>query len=166
MKRRLLILAVFLTTLEIYADYRHVDFDPKTDFGAFKAFLVRDGTMTTNTPELNSWFTRKKINDAIRAHLSARGFAETQGRADLVATWELGARDGRGVQEVTNARGNLRSEAYDYKQVTLTIRLLGADSIQAWQGVYRDDERNPSKLAANLPRDIKKLFDDFPPKKK
>jgi hypothetical protein len=153
-------------TLEIYADYRHVDFDPKADFGAFKTFLVRDGTTTTNTPELNSWFMRKKINDAIRANLSARGLTEAQGRADLVASWELGARNGRGVQEVSNGRGNLRSDVYDYKEGTLTIRLLDANSAQVWQGVYRDDERNPSKLAANLPRDIKKLFDDFPPKKK
>ena len=35
-----------------------------------------------------------------------------------------------------------------------------------WQGIYRDDESSPAKVSNRLPDDIKKLFSDFPPKKK
>jgi hypothetical protein len=31
---------------------------------------------------------------------------------------------------------------------------------------YRDDENNAGKISDKLPEDIKKLFSDFPPKKK
>jgi hypothetical protein len=35
-----------------------------------------------------------------------------------------------------------------------------------WRGIYRDDEQNASKLSDRLPGDIKKLFEEYPPKKK
>ena len=35
-----------------------------------------------------------------------------------------------------------------------------------WRGVYRDDESNAGKISEKLPDDIKKLFSDYPPKKK
>src|SRR5688572_19171482 len=120
-KRVLIILMFSLLASTFHADYRHVDFDAKRDFSTFKTFVIRDGSITTNAPELNSWFTRKKIADAIRTQLTAKGLTEAQGRPDIVVMWELGAMNGRGVQETTNARGNLRSEIYDYKEVTLTI---------------------------------------------
>lgn len=166
MKKALLILMFSLVAYSIRADYRHVDFDASRNFSTFKTFVIRDGSITNSAPELNSWFTRKQIADAIRAQLTAKGLTEAQGRPDIVVMWELGAMNGRGVQEVANARGNLRNEIFDYKQVTLTIELTASDSRSVWRGVYRDNERNPSKLANNLPGDIKKLFADFPPRKK
>jgi hypothetical protein len=60
-----------------------------------KRFVVSDGSIKTNAPELNSWFRRKKITDAIRAQLVATGLTEAQGRPDFAVIWELGALNGR-----------------------------------------------------------------------
>jgi hypothetical protein len=167
MKRAALIFMLSLMAPALLADYRHIDFDEKVDFSRLKTFTVRDGRITTNAPELNSSFARKKIVDSIRAQLVAKGLSETQNRPDLVATYELGARGARGVQEVPSGpRGNPRAEAFSYTEVTLVVDLAGSDSQSVWRGIYRDDERNPSKLANNLPRNIEKLFSQYPPKKK
>jgi len=35
-----------------------------------------------------------------------------------------------------------------------------------WRGTYRDDESNAAKISSNLVRDVEKLFEKYPVKRK
>jgi hypothetical protein len=166
MKPAVLILTLSLMT-PLLQDYRHVDFDEKTDFSKLKTFSLRDGTINTDAPELNSTLNRKRIADAIRTQLTAKGLSETQIRPDLAVTYELGTINRRGVDTSPGSRrGGPPPQPFQWVEATLVIELTGSDAQPVWRGVYRDDERNPAKFANNLPEDIKKLFSSYPPKKK
>jgi len=63
---------MFLAPL-LLADHHHVVADDKIDFSGLKTFSIREGHATTTRPELNNKLIFKKIADAIRAQLSAKG---------------------------------------------------------------------------------------------
>ena len=59
----------------------------------------------------------------------------------------------------------LQSERYT--EGTLVIELTTREpNALVWRGLYRDEERNGSKLSQKLPGDAKKLLSSYPPKKK
>ena len=47
----------------------------------------------------------------------------------------------------------------------IDLRDGGSRSL-VWRGVYRDDESTAAKISEKLPEDVKKLFSEYPPKKK
>jgi uncharacterized protein DUF4136 len=54
-----------------------------------------------------------------------------------------------------------------YTEGTLVIDLIARDGrTLVWRGVYTDDEKDAAKLAKKLSDDVKKLFEEYPPKKK
>src|SRR5207244_2119164 len=81
--------------LPLRADQKDTDFDPRTDFLKFKTFTLRQAQLEAKSPELNSPIVRKRIEDAIRTQLTARGLTEVQNRPDLVVNFRLGATDKR-----------------------------------------------------------------------
>ena len=87
-------LTFFLITPAIFADNRDVDHDPQADFSKFKTFTLREGTIAVKAPDLNSPLVRKKIDEAIRTQLAAKGLREVQNQADLLVTYRLGRRRG------------------------------------------------------------------------
>ena len=164
MKLTALILVLLFMCPMLFADDKDIDFDPSANFSAFKTFLIRNGELTAKAPELRSPLMRKKIEESIRTQLSAKGLSETQGRPDLVVNWRFGAANQQGV--TVGPRGR-RLATFKFTEGTLVIDLMdreGRDLV--WRGIYRDDESNPSKISDKLANDIKKLFQDFPPKKK
>ena len=73
-----------------------------------------------------------------------------------VESWPVG-RWGRGTRYAVNR----------FSEGTLVVDLLKRPGRElVWRGIYRDDESNASKISSNLPKDIQKLFDKYPERKK
>jgi hypothetical protein len=148
-----LVIVMFLAPL-LLADRHHVVADDKADFSALRTFSIREGSAKTSRPELNNKLMFKKIEDAIRAQLSAKGLTESQHSPDLVVSFVLGEDRRRGPSMV-------------FDQGTLVIELTRRDSnSMIWQGVYTDEDSTPAKVAEKLPRNVQKLFSEYPPKKR
>jgi len=112
---------------------------------------------------------RKKIEDSLRSQLQAKGLTEVQNRPDLVVNFRFGAADKRQVESLPAGRWGRRRrvETFRFTEGTLVVNLMDTDGRElVWRGIYRDDESNAGKISNKLPDDIKKLFSDFPPKKK
>jgi hypothetical protein len=152
------------------ADQRTIDSDPGADFSSFRTFRIREGAINSRSPELAGPLTRKKIEEGIRTALTTKGgMQEVPAQPDLVVQWRFGAANKREVETWAVGRWG-RGRAFsvnDFTEGTLVVDLYertGRDLV--WRGIYRDDERNPSKISAHIADDINKLFKDFPPKKK
>ena len=161
--------ALLFVAPTLRADQKDTDFDPKTDFLKFKTFTLRQGQIEAKSPELNSPLVRKKIEDSLRSQLQAKGLTEVQNRPDLVVNFRFGAADKRQVESLPAGRWGRRRrvETFRFTEGTLVVNLMDTDGRElVWRGIYRDDESNPGKISNKLPDDIKKLFSDFPPKKK
>jgi Domain of unknown function (DUF4136) len=162
-------LTLFFISLPLRADQKDTDFDPHTDFLKFKTFTLRQAQIDAKTPELNSPLVRKKIEDALRAQLTAKGLTEVQNRPDLVVNFRFGAANRRQVESFPAGRWGRarRIETFRFTEGTLVVNLMDTEGRElVWRGIYRDDESNPGKISNKLPDDVKKLFSDFPPKKK
>ena len=162
-------LTFLLITPAIFADNRDVDHDPQADFSKFKTFTIREGTIAAKAPDLNNPLVRKKVDEAIRTQLAAKGLREVTNQADLVVTYRLGSAERREVETFPVGRWGRRRriERYKFTEGTLVVDLTAREPRDlVWRGVYRDDENNPSKISEKLPNDIKKLFSEYPPKKK
>jgi uncharacterized protein DUF4136 len=160
---------VFLIAPILIADDHDVDFDHQADFSKFKTFVLREGEITAKAPDLNSSLVRKKIDAAIRTQLSSKGLEEVPNQGDLVVTYRLGSVQRREVQSFPAGRlGRARRvETTRFTEGTLVIDLITRQPRDlVWRGIYRDDESNPSKISNKLSNDIKKLFEEYPPKKK
>ena len=169
MKGSVFVLTLLLTSPALLADERNVDFDSTVDFSKFKTFTLREGQMTAKQPELRSPLVRKRIEDSIRLQLVAKGLKEVPNQGDIIATFRFGAANQQGVQSFPVGRlgRGRRVETFKFTEGTLVVDLLGRAGGQdlMWRGTYRDDESNPAKVGDKLPDDIKKLFQDYPPKK-
>ena len=160
---------LLLLSLPLLADQKEIDSDPQANFLNFKTFTIRQGQIEAKSPELNSPLVRKKIEDSIRSQLVAKGMSEVQNRPDLVVNFRFGAADKRQVASFPAGRWGRRRrlESIRFTEGTLVVNLMDTDGRElVWRGIYRDDEANPGKISNKLPDDIKKLFSDFPPKKK
>jgi uncharacterized protein DUF4136 len=162
-------LTLIFVSLPLRADQKDTDFDPQTDFLKFKTFTLRQAQIDAKAPELNSPLVRKKIEDAIRAQLTAKGLTEVQNRPDLVVNFRFGSANRRQVESFPAGRWGRarRIETFRFTEGTLIVNLMETEGRElVWRGIYRDDESNPGKISNKLPDDVKKLFSDFPPKKK
>jgi hypothetical protein len=169
MKLSVLLLTLLLVTPPLWADQRDIDADPSTDFSSFRTFRLRDGQLTAKAPELNSPLTRKKIEESLRSQLSASGLTEVNGPSDLVINWHYGTANKREIHSWATGRWGRgrRVTAYRFTEGTLVVDLFERSGHElVWRGIYRDDESNPAALANRIDGDIRKLFKDFPPKKK
>jgi hypothetical protein len=163
-----LALVLLLISMPLRADEKDTDFDPSTDFLKFKTFTIRQGQIQAKAPELNSTLVQKKIEEAIRTQLMAKGLTQAERRADLVVNFRLGSATKREVEAFPAGRwGRVGRRHVQFTEGTLVINLMDTEGRElVWRGVYRDDESNPAKISNKLPDDVKKLFSDFPPKKK
>jgi hypothetical protein len=138
----------------LLADHRQVIADDKTDFSSLKTFSIQEGRARTTRPELNNKLIFRKIEDAIRTQLSAKGLTESQNGPDVVVGFSVG-----------EDRPNGPSVVFD--QGTLVIDMTTRDGNRmVWHGVYTDEKSTPAKLAEKLPGIVQKLLADYPPKRK
>jgi hypothetical protein len=168
MKATAVALALIFVSTGIWADERTVDADPDADFSALHTFRLGQRQLLAKSPELSGQLIRKKIDAGVRATLQSHNLQEAGGRSDVVVTWRFGAANKREVESWPAGRWGGRAWSVNtFTEGTLVVdiyRLPGRDLV--WRGIYRDDERNPSKISARLADNINKLFKDYPPKKK
>ena len=163
-------LAVVLFSVSaLLADQHSVDSDPNADFSKYHTFAIRQGNINAKRPELNSPLVRQRLEDAIREQLTNRGLQADPQRPDLIVNFRLGAASKREVQSWPAGRWGRgrRTETYRFTEGTLVIDLLERQGRElVWRGIYTDEEKDAAKLSQKLTDDVKKLFENYPPKKK
>jgi hypothetical protein len=166
-----------LSSVVLLADDHTVLFDEDVDFSNFKTFIVRDGHISSDRPELNFPAVMKTLTGTIRQALVASGLRETAANADLVIEYRVTGVDfnigpaGRANamrpgQRGRGGRGGPAAQV-DFTEATLVIDMTRGDAgALLWRGVYRDNERDAGKLAEALPKDAAKLLTQYPPRRK
>ena len=159
---------IILSVSMLYADKHSVDADKDADYSQFHSFVIRQQVINSKKPELNSPLTKQHIADAIRDQLTAKGLAAGAPQPDLIVNFRFGAADKKEVQSWPVGRWG-RGRAYEvnrFTEGTLVIDLIERDGrTLVWRGIYTDDEKDAAKLAKKLADDVKKLFEEYPPKK-
>jgi hypothetical protein len=167
MKKLSLLLALVAVTLP--AQKVHEEFDASIDFSQYKTYAIRNGRIRSKHPALDNSLVQKKIENALRTQLSAKGLQETSERPDLVVTYVLGAIDRREVDLVPAGWRGLRTRrvAHRYTQGTMVIDLRDARKRELiWRATCTDTGNNPAKIEEHIDKDVKKAFEKYPPKKK
>jgi hypothetical protein len=152
----------------VIADEHNVDFDPQADFSQFKTFALGRSTIKSNMPELNDELVKKKIDEAVRTELSQKGLTEKAAAdrpiSDLLVIYHMGSANKREVQTWIGPWGGTHQSVYHFTQGTLIVDLLKRPGRELmWRGIYRDDEKKAAKLSSNLPKNVHKLFEKYPP---
>ena len=85
----LTLFAVTLCSGVMFADEHSIVFDDHTDFSKLKTFAIRDGKCDSTRPELNNPLYLKKLAEAIRAALAAKGMKETADQPDIFVDYRI-----------------------------------------------------------------------------
>jgi hypothetical protein len=166
-----LLVALSLCSIALSADDRIILFDDQINFAAFKTFTLLDGGIDSERPELASPIATKKLADAVRATLVARGLQQTADRGDLLVEHRIATVDyGFGSFGRANpigpgrARGGVSSLTVDFTEGTLVVDLKAGDAgALVWRGVYRDTQSTGAKLAETLTKGAVRLLSAYPP---
>jgi hypothetical protein len=157
---RAIVLSLGLTVafaIALYADDRNVDFDHHLDFSTLKSFALHEGKVNSPSPEVNNPLLVRKLGDAIRAALVAKGLRESAANPDLIVDYSIA------TEEFSAQRGGPTA----FTLGTLVIDFTKRDpKTLVWRGVYRDKEGSHAKLAQALPRDVAKSLEEYPPHQK
>ena len=146
-----------------------VEFDEAVDFAKFKTFVIREGTLNSKNPALNSELTRKKIDTLIERYLNARGMLRVNGKPDLNVRYRLGSM--RKVEVETYPAGwrgwGTRVVRHPFTEGTLVIDLRDPSTRSlVWRGIAREDKDDPNKIEGKLDDMVKKALEKYPPKLK
>jgi hypothetical protein len=134
-------IGLMLSVATLGADDRTISFDKTLDFSKIKTFAVQEPRPSLK-PELDAARLAARVSDVARQALRAKGLIETSEFPDVIVECRV-------------------------TEFTLVIDLTtGPPAKLVWHGVYRRSNRSPSKLAARLPGEAKKLLSAYPPKKK
>src|SRR5688500_2873389 len=174
------LIAVLLLSAPLGADDHIVDFDIHFDFSRLRTFAIRDGKVNSARAELNNSLVIQNLRQSIRTALTARGMKETTGPPDVFVEFSVDGLDysvgpfgratrieGRGQRGGRGRSGRVDPESADppgFSEAILVVDLLAPQpELLIWRGVYRDNERNVSRLVQKLPDDAKKLIGEYPP---
>jgi len=162
-------LIILLLTAPLRADDKSVDFDEDKDFTKYESFDVRRQAINSKAPALNSDLVKERIANSIRRELTNDGLFKDATQPDLIVNYRLGAQIERDVDTFRTGRFGRRTRVVvdKYTEGTLVVDILERSSGDlVWRGIYNDKEGDFSKLARKLDDDVKKLFEEYPPKKK
>jgi hypothetical protein len=168
----------------VVADDHHVEADKSFDFSKLKTFQLRPGTIDSGRPELNNSLVLGKISDAVRSELASRGLKETTTQPDIIVEFTAAGLDynigpghvpnvidaSRGQSAGRGARGPTGTGErgpVDFSEGMLLVDITATrPSGLIWRGVYRDHEKNSAMLGQKFPEDVRKLFAEYPVKRK
>jgi uncharacterized protein DUF4136 len=178
-----LLLGCLLASVSV-ADDKHVETDRTFDFSKLKTFQLRPGTIDSGRAELNNSLVLGKISDALRNELSSRGLKETTTQPDVIVEFTAAGLDynigpggipsvidaSRGHSAGRGARGPTGSGErgpVDFSEGMLLVDMTATRPAGLiWRGVYRDHEKNSATLGQKFPDDVRKLFAEYPVKRK
>jgi hypothetical protein len=166
-------LAFQISEAQVKATY---DFDKTVDFSQYKTFKFTDEALNYQMQELN----RKRIIEAIKGQLMARGITEAED-ADVLVNFHINAQQEQRQTANTNYYGAAGRYSYrwgggfstttidveSYIAGTVFIDLIDANSNElVWQGrgegTYQEDI-SPEK---RINKGVAKIFKNYPPKVK
>jgi Domain of unknown function (DUF4136) len=146
-----------------------VEFDQAANFSNYKTFAIRNGTLNSRSPALNSELVKKRIEADIERDLTARGLTEVSARPDLNVVYHFGS--ARKTELETYPAGwrgwGTRVVRVPYAEGTLVIDLrdTGTRSL-VWRGIASEEKSDPSKIQGKLDDMVKKAVEKYPPKQK
>ena len=146
-----------------------VEFDQAANFGNYKTFAIRNGTLNSRSPALNSELVRKRIEADIEHDLSSRGLSEASGRPDLNVVYHFGS--ARKTELETYPAGwrgwGTRVVRVPYAEGTLVIDLRDTSTHSlVWRGIATEEKNDPNKIQGKLDDMVKKAVEKYPPKPK
>ena len=168
-RRATFFLAMLLMIVPLRADDKSVDFDEDKDFTKYESFDVRRQVINSKAPALNSDLVKDRIANSIRRELTNDGLFKDATQPDLIVNYRLGAQQERDVDTFRTGRygGRTRVVVDKFAEGTLVIDIVERSSGDlVWRGIYNDKEGDFSKLAKKLDDDVRKLFEEYPPKTK
>jgi hypothetical protein len=154
-------IGLILATAALAADDMSVQVNPGANLSVLRTFIIRNGTVASERPELDNPLFEKKLRTTIRTALIAKGLKEVADKADVIVDFMI-----LGQDFSTSQRGFVRGmgpRPLRYTEGTLTIDLtMPNEANPVWRGVYRDNEQTGSRLQQKLPEDAKKLLAKYP----
>ena len=179
--RVVVVVFLFLTAGESFAQRVDVDFDRDVDFSKYKTYAFTEGTPTPVT------LTNQRIEKAIEAQLAAKGLTRVESNADLTVvfhcsvtertrfstrnldgwTWGPGWGWGRGWRRW----GGGGTEITEVEQIPVGTLIvdIGDSSTKRyiWRGTATKTISSKSyKNAKVIDNVMKKMFEKFPPQGK
>ncbi len=153
--------------------------DPNTDFRALHTFAIGEGQVSSRyfKPEIDNRLFLQRMQDNIRAELTAKGLKETAEHPDLAVTFHVTDADYATVErrepvripDSTTARGFVipgGPETQLFTAGTLVIDLTDSAGTLVWRGTWHERQGSAPKLSSKLSEDARKLLSDYPPKRK
>jgi hypothetical protein len=149
----------------VIADQRTINFDDDVDFSKVETFAIGEIKSKSTLPELNNALLLQEVGDAIRTQLKTKGLRETADRPDVLMNCHIDDiyYDGPGRRP---ERGFGSDGARPIQGIVVVDMVQRDSNMLIWQGTYRDNEDNGSKVARNLPTDVAKVLSQYPPKKR
>jgi hypothetical protein len=164
-----MLLAVLLAGSSALAQKIDVQFDSAADFSKYKTFAIRNGSLNSRNPALNSELIKKQIEEDIRRDLATRGLTEAMdGRSDLNVVYHFGSQRKAEVEAYPAGwRGwGTRYVRVPYAEGTLVIDLRDASAhSMVWRGIASEEKSNPSDIQKKLDKMVEKAIEKYPPKK-
>ncbi len=172
--------AVLLAGIAMAGEASHdISSDPGTDFRALHTFSVGAGQVSSRyfKPEIDNRLFLQRMQDSIRAALTAKGLKETTEHADVAVTFQVADADYATVARREPVRippsatergfvipGGPETELYTAG--TLVIDLTSPAGTLLWRGTWHERQSSAPKLSSKLSEDARKLLSDYPPKRR
>jgi hypothetical protein len=164
-----MLLAILLAGSGAWAQKIEVQFDASVDFSKYKTFAIRNGTLNSRSPSLNSELIQKQIETDIRRDLTSRGLTEaTGGAADLNVLYHFGSHPKSELEAFPAGwRGwGTQWARVPYAEGTLVIDLRDpVPHSLVWRGIASEEKSNPADIQKKLDDMVRKAIEKYPPKK-
>jgi len=152
----------------VWAQKIDVQFDSSVDFSKYKTFAIRNGTLNSRSPALNSELIKKQIEADIRRDLTARGLTETMRQPDLNVVYHFGSQ--RKAELETFPAGwrgwGTRWARVPYAEGTLVIDLRDTSvHSMVWRSIASEEKSDPAQIQKKLDDMVRKAIEKYPPKK-
>jgi len=152
-----------------------VQFDQSADFSKYKTFAIRNGTLNSQNPALNSELVKKQIEDDIRRDLTARGLTEASGangetgRPDLNVVYHFGSARRTELESYPAGWRGFGTQwvRVPYSEGALVIDLRDTSThSMVRRGIASEEKSDAAKIQGKLDNMVKKALEKYPPKQK
>ena len=183
MQKRLVTLAIagLLTPAILLAQKVSYDYNKNADFAAFKTYAHKEGT------KVGQPLIDERIVAAIDTQLAAKGLTKAESNPDVFVVYHLAFDKEKDISTFSSGYGGgygpygwgwgggwgggtTTTQVRDILIGTLVIDIADAKKNElAWRGMgvkEVDTQANPDKRDKSINNAVKKIFKNYPPKKK
>jgi len=174
-------IAIVLTPVVLLAQKTSYDYDKSANFAAFKTYALKDGTKV-GQPLIDN-----RITAAIESELGAKGLTKSDASPDVFVVYHVAFDKEKDISTFSSgygggygpygwgwgggwAGGTTSTQVRDILVGTLVIDMADAHKNEVvWRGMGVKEvntQANPEKRDKSINEAVKKIFKNFPPKKK